>query len=239
MTHDTAPQELPSSDGGALVVARGWTWRRVGEVRHGAVRRVRLLVGRARRARPGHADRAIRPNPRAWLAAPRAQGVQGVSAGLGRRVAVDGLAGAESGGSSGSRDRAAASPAVAGAGRGSRRDHPAAAGRCRRPGQDDRSRPDPPRAGRARSGRSRSCPHAAHRARSVARGTWLALSSRGRRDRPRRAARARSERAIRPRPVPGAGHRPAFDRSRQATGCPRTAGLASAGTCWSSTKRTG
>ncbi len=45
MTHDTAPQELPSSNGGALVVARGWTWRRVGEVRHGAVRRVRLSSG--------------------------------------------------------------------------------------------------------------------------------------------------------------------------------------------------
>jgi superfamily II DNA or RNA helicase len=45
MTHDKAPQELPSSGASALVVARGWTWRRVGEVRHGAIRRVRLLSG--------------------------------------------------------------------------------------------------------------------------------------------------------------------------------------------------
>ena len=45
MTHDRAPQKQPSSHGGALVVARGWTWRRVGEVRHGAIRCVRLLSG--------------------------------------------------------------------------------------------------------------------------------------------------------------------------------------------------
>ncbi len=45
MTDERPLEKLPSSDGGALVVARGWTWRRVGGVSYGAVRRVRLVSG--------------------------------------------------------------------------------------------------------------------------------------------------------------------------------------------------
>ena len=45
MTDESALSKLPSSDGGALVVARGWTWTRVGSASYGAVRQVRLASG--------------------------------------------------------------------------------------------------------------------------------------------------------------------------------------------------
>ena len=45
MTDERALSKLPSSDGGGLVVARGWTWTRVGSASYGAVRQVRLASG--------------------------------------------------------------------------------------------------------------------------------------------------------------------------------------------------